>query len=252
MTAADGGPALAAASPTASARGAPRREPAADGPRPGEDRGVAAVPEPARPGRADSRRRRHLDPDPLDAAAVVERRLGDRLRAGHPRHGRADRGATSRRPGPPGRHGRPVRQLSGHRRHPRPRPPGRPGGSAARQPGAGRRHRRRVRSCSVPSVSPASRRWPPGCCWSSPPARPGSRSAPGSRIRWPESSPAFALFVPVAESNNINGAGSWLLPWHEPGQLGLLPGPLAGFPPAGAHAAELAAIAVLAGSWRSP
>ncbi len=58
---------------------------------------------------------------------------------------------------------------------------------------------------------------------------------------------AIALFVPVAESNNINGPGSWLLPWHEPGQLGQLPGPLAGYPPAGAHAAELAAVAVLAG-----
>ncbi len=58
---------------------------------------------------------------------------------------------------------------------------------------------------------------------------------------------AIALFVPVAESNNLNGPGSWLLPWHEPGGLSLLPGPLAGFPPAGAHAAELAAIAVLAG-----
>ena len=58
---------------------------------------------------------------------------------------------------------------------------------------------------------------------------------------------AIALFVPVAESNNINGPGSWLLPWHEPGELSQLPGPLAGFPPAGAHAAELAAIAVLAG-----
>jgi hypothetical protein len=53
--------------------------------------------------------------------------------------------------------------------------------------------------------------------------------------------------VPGLESNNINGPGSWLLPWHEPGGLSLLPGPLAGFPPAGAHAAELAAIAVLAG-----
>jgi hypothetical protein len=58
---------------------------------------------------------------------------------------------------------------------------------------------------------------------------------------------AIALFVPVAESNNINGPGSWLLPWHEPGQLGNLPGSLAGYPPAGAHAAELAAIAVFAG-----
>ena len=42
---------------------------------------------------------------------------------------------------------------------------------------------------------------------------------------------AIALFVPVAESNNLNGPGSWLLPWHEPGGLSLLPGPLAGFPP---------------------
>jgi hypothetical protein len=58
---------------------------------------------------------------------------------------------------------------------------------------------------------------------------------------------AIALFVPIAESNNINGPGSWLLPWHEADGLGQLPGPLAGYPPAGAHAAELAAIAVLAG-----
>jgi hypothetical protein len=57
-----------------------------------------------------------------------------------------------------------------------------------------------------------------------------------------------ALFVPVVESNNLNGPGSWLLPWHEPGQLGYLPGPLGGYPPAGAHATELAAIAVLAGT----
>jgi hypothetical protein len=58
---------------------------------------------------------------------------------------------------------------------------------------------------------------------------------------------ALALFVPVLESNNLNGPGTWLLPWHQPIQLGYLPGPLAGYPPASAHAAELAGVAVLAG-----
>jgi hypothetical protein len=58
---------------------------------------------------------------------------------------------------------------------------------------------------------------------------------------------ALALFVPVLESNNLNGPGAWLLPWHQPGQLAYLPGPLPGYPPASAHAAELAGVAVLAG-----
>ncbi len=58
---------------------------------------------------------------------------------------------------------------------------------------------------------------------------------------------ALALFVPVGESNNLNGPGTWLLPWHQPSQLDYLPGALPGYPPAGAHAAELAGVAVLAG-----
>jgi hypothetical protein len=59
--------------------------------------------------------------------------------------------------------------------------------------------------------------------------------------------PALALFVPFVESNNLSGATIWLYPWVKPGQLGGLPGSLAGYPPAGAHAAELAGLAVLAG-----
>ena len=118
-------------------------------------------------------------------------------------------------------------------------------------------------------------RCPPAWCWSAPPSRwcscavaigaPGlavlaaglvlviaagaAGIAIGTRFPHPLAGVlgAIALFVPVAESNNLNGPGSWLLPWHEPGGLSLLPGPLAGYPPAGAHAAELAAIAVLAG-----
>jgi hypothetical protein len=58
---------------------------------------------------------------------------------------------------------------------------------------------------------------------------------------------ALALFIPFSQSNRLSGAGSWLLAWVEPDGLGQLPGPLAGYPPAGAHAVELAGIAVLAG-----
>jgi hypothetical protein len=58
---------------------------------------------------------------------------------------------------------------------------------------------------------------------------------------------ALAMFVPFLESNNLSGATAWLYPWVKPDQLGSLPGPLAGYPPAGAHAAELAGVAVLAG-----
>jgi hypothetical protein len=57
---------------------------------------------------------------------------------------------------------------------------------------------------------------------------------------------AFVWFVPFTESNQSNGASTWLFPWLEPGQLKSLPGPLSGFPPATAHAVELAAIAALA------
>jgi hypothetical protein len=58
---------------------------------------------------------------------------------------------------------------------------------------------------------------------------------------------ALALFVPFEQSNNLSGPVIWLYPWVKPYQLGSLPGPLAGYPPAGAHAAELAGVAILAG-----
>jgi hypothetical protein len=57
---------------------------------------------------------------------------------------------------------------------------------------------------------------------------------------------AFAWFMPFEQSNNISGVSTWLFPWVKPGQLNGLPGPLAGYPPAAAHALELAAIAALA------
>jgi hypothetical protein len=59
---------------------------------------------------------------------------------------------------------------------------------------------------------------------------------------------AFAWFVPFSQSNRISGPITWMLPWIKPAQLGLLPGRLAGYPPALVHAAELAAIMVLAGA----
>jgi hypothetical protein len=58
---------------------------------------------------------------------------------------------------------------------------------------------------------------------------------------------ALVLFVPFSQSNRFGGPIIWLYPWIKPDQLGFLPGPLAGYPPVGAHAAELAGIAVLAG-----
>jgi hypothetical protein len=59
---------------------------------------------------------------------------------------------------------------------------------------------------------------------------------------------ALALFITAATTHLASGAGIWLLPSSIlQNQLGGLPGPLAGYPPAGAHAAELAGIAVLAG-----
>jgi hypothetical protein len=57
---------------------------------------------------------------------------------------------------------------------------------------------------------------------------------------------AIVLFVPI-EQNNLPGPVTMLFPWKISLQLSVLPGPLAGFPPAGAHAAELAGIAVAAG-----
>jgi hypothetical protein len=59
---------------------------------------------------------------------------------------------------------------------------------------------------------------------------------------------ALALFMTAATTHLASGAGIWLLPASIlQNQLGALPGPLAGYPPAGAHAAELAGIAVIAG-----
>jgi hypothetical protein len=56
---------------------------------------------------------------------------------------------------------------------------------------------------------------------------------------------ALAWFVLPGQSNQYNSAVVWLFPWASP-QLTTLPGPLTGYPPATAHAAELAGIALLA------
>ena len=59
---------------------------------------------------------------------------------------------------------------------------------------------------------------------------------------------ALVLFLSSGTSHTATGSGIWLLPWEwTQDQLGSLPGPLAGYPPAGAHVLELASIAVLAG-----
>ena len=58
---------------------------------------------------------------------------------------------------------------------------------------------------------------------------------------------ALALFLPTATAHLLPVWSIWLIPWHYfPDQLGWLPGPLTGYPPAGAHAAELASVAILA------
>jgi hypothetical protein len=59
---------------------------------------------------------------------------------------------------------------------------------------------------------------------------------------------ALVLFIPFSQSNRLSGPGIWLYPWIKPPQLATLPGPTTGYPPAAAHAAELAGIAVLAGA----
>lgn len=57
---------------------------------------------------------------------------------------------------------------------------------------------------------------------------------------------AMALLFSSVTSHLASGAASWLAPWQmEADQLASLPGPLAGYPPAGAHVAELAGLAVL-------
>jgi hypothetical protein len=64
---------------------------------------------------------------------------------------------------------------------------------------------------------------------------------------------AMVLLVVVLQSYRLLaypalGGTPWLFPWTAPDQLGSLPGPLAGYPPGGAHAVELAGFAVLAGA----
>ena len=59
---------------------------------------------------------------------------------------------------------------------------------------------------------------------------------------------ALALFLSSTLAHFSAGAQIWLYPWTaSPDQLGGLPGPLAGYPPSGAHALELAGLAALAG-----
>jgi len=59
---------------------------------------------------------------------------------------------------------------------------------------------------------------------------------------------ALALLFSSVTSHLTSGAAIWLAPWQlEADQLANLPGPLAGYPPARAHAMELACLAVLAG-----
>jgi hypothetical protein len=59
---------------------------------------------------------------------------------------------------------------------------------------------------------------------------------------------ALALFLSSGQSHLPWAAGAWLYPWNSfSDQLSSLPGPLAGYPPAAAHALELAGLAVLGG-----
>jgi hypothetical protein len=59
---------------------------------------------------------------------------------------------------------------------------------------------------------------------------------------------ALALFLCSGAYQVLTRAGIWLVPWNiMVNQLDVLPGPLAGYPPGGAHALELAGFAVLAG-----
>ncbi len=59
---------------------------------------------------------------------------------------------------------------------------------------------------------------------------------------------ALVLFASSGQSHLPWAAGLWLYPWASFGdQLGSLPGPLAGYPPGGAHALELAGLAAFAG-----
>src|SRR5262249_854572 len=59
---------------------------------------------------------------------------------------------------------------------------------------------------------------------------------------------ALALFLSSGQSPLPWAAGAWLYPWASfSDQFPVLPGPLAGYPPAAAHAVELAGLAALAG-----
>ncbi len=59
---------------------------------------------------------------------------------------------------------------------------------------------------------------------------------------------ALVLLLSSGTSHLGSGGGIWLLPWEwTQDELGWLPGPLAGYPPAAAHVLELAGLAVLAG-----
>jgi hypothetical protein len=59
---------------------------------------------------------------------------------------------------------------------------------------------------------------------------------------------ALALLLSSGAYRLASGAAIWLVPWAMgQDQVDALPGPLAGYPPAGAHAVELAGLAVLAG-----
>jgi hypothetical protein len=58
---------------------------------------------------------------------------------------------------------------------------------------------------------------------------------------------AMVLLFSCLTSHLTSGPAIWLVPWEmEADQLANLPGPLAGYPPSGAHAAELAGLAALA------
>jgi len=59
---------------------------------------------------------------------------------------------------------------------------------------------------------------------------------------------ALVLFLSSGQSHLPWAAGAWLYPWASfSDQLQVLPGPLAGYPPAAAHTVELAGLAALAG-----
>jgi hypothetical protein len=71
----------------------------------------------------------------------------------------------------------------------------------------------------------------------------------GSRLPHPLAGVLFALalFLASGAYQVLSRAAIWLVPWNiMVNQLNVLPGPLAGYPPGGAHALELAGFAVLA------